>query len=132
MMSDLPVCKLCDNYPVNYHTGAFGVKHHCDNKHCTLNNVLFTSDQWRTLMGEPCLTMPYAYEIEWPTDSEGSTEAILCKPWEDSDSQKDFDVANINGFDITPLYREKDILNPKCKCGCGAPSSLECYEIPED
>ena len=89
-------------------------------------------EKWRTLMGEPCLTMPYAYEIEWPTDSEGSTEAILCKPWEDSDSQKDFDVANINGFDITPLYREKDILNPKCKCGCGAPSSLECYEIPED
>ena len=53
MMSDLPVCKLCDNYPVNYHTGAFGVKHHCDDKHCTLHNVLFTEEQWRTLMGEP-------------------------------------------------------------------------------
>ena len=52
-MSELPKCKICGNYPVNYHTGAFGVKHHCDNKHCTLNNVLFTSEQWRALMGEP-------------------------------------------------------------------------------
>lgn len=50
---ELPKCKLCDNYPVNYHTGAFGVKHHCADKHCTLHNVLFTEKQWRTLMGEP-------------------------------------------------------------------------------
>ena len=52
-MSELPKCKICGNYPVNYHAGEFGIKHHCVDKHCTLCNVLFTSDQWRTLMGEP-------------------------------------------------------------------------------
>ena len=51
--SDLPVCALCGCHPVNYHTGAFGVKHCCVDRHCTLHNVLFTSDQWRKLMGEP-------------------------------------------------------------------------------
>lgn len=56
-MSEIPKCKLCDNYPVNYHTGAFGVKHHCGDKHCTLHNVLFTEQQWRTLMGEPVAFM---------------------------------------------------------------------------
>ena len=51
--SDLPVCALCGCHPVNYHTGAFGVKHYCVDRHCTLHNVLFTESEWRNLMGEP-------------------------------------------------------------------------------
>ena len=50
-MTDLPVCKLCGAAPIEIQTFEC-MKHMCQNRKCTLNNVLFTPDQWIALMGE--------------------------------------------------------------------------------
>lgn len=79
----LPVCGVCGNPAVNFHAGAFGVKHHCANKQCTLNHVLFTTNEWRKLMGHPALTHEQVQNIERGLLSRGM---------------------NVNGHEIRAIY----------------------------
>lgn len=51
-MIELPKCRLCDTSPAIYPMAdGVTVKFHCNNRKCTLHNVLMTHDQWTALMG---------------------------------------------------------------------------------
>ena len=98
-MSELPKCKICGNYPVNYHAGEFGIKHHCVDKHCTLCNVLFTSDQWRTLMEKKDRVLLHAI-FDMCENTEENT-----KPDTDFDKGRIFEAKHIRKA-IGTLYQD--------------------------